>query len=55
MGVGHQRLLQREAVAAGQLLAQWGTDGTADFNNDGFVDGNDLGQLLAAWGQCPGA
>jgi hypothetical protein len=39
----------------GQLLAQWGTDGTADFNNDGFVDGNDLGQLLAAWGQCPGA
>jgi hypothetical protein len=39
----------------GQLLAQWGTDGSADFNNDGFVDGNDLGQMLAAWGQCPGA
>jgi hypothetical protein len=37
----------------GQLLAQWGTDGSADFNDDGFVDGNDLGIMLAAWGPCP--
>ena len=26
----------------------------ADFNDDGSVDGNDLGSLLAAWGPCPG-
>ena len=33
----------------GQLLAQWGTAGTADINQDGTVDGFDLGALLANW------
>ena len=36
----------------GELLSQWGTDGSADFNGDGSVDGADLGELLAAWGPC---
>ena len=31
------------------LLAQWGTDGAADFNGDGVVNGADLAQLLASW------
>ncbi len=26
----------------------------ADFNDDGIVDGADLGQLLGSWGPCPG-
>ena len=26
----------------------------ADLDGNGFVDGTDLGNLLAAWGQCPG-
>jgi len=38
----------------GELLAQWGTPGTADFDNSGAVDGGDLGALLANWGKCPG-
>lgn len=33
----------------GQLLTQWGTDGSADLNGDGTVNGTDLGQLLVAW------
>lgn len=36
----------------GELLAQWGTPGTADFDNSGAVDGGDLGELLANWGKC---
>lgn len=36
-----------------------GTVGTpstypADLNDDGFVNGDDLGVLLGAWGACPG-
>ncbi|MBM4112595.1 MAG: hypothetical protein FJ253_04355 [Phycisphaerae bacterium] len=26
----------------------------ADFNDDGVVDGDDLGSLLGEWGACPG-
>ena len=37
----------------GSLLGQWGTQGSADFNGDGLVDGNDLGVMLGAWGPCP--
>lgn len=33
------------------LLAQWGTDGPADFNDSGAVDGADLAFLLANWSQ----
>ena len=33
----------------GQLLSQWGTDGSADLNGDGIVNGVDLGQLLGSW------
>jgi hypothetical protein len=38
-----------DGIDLGQLLSQWGTDGTADLNDDGIVDGIDLGQLLGAW------
>jgi len=33
------------------LLSQWGTcqEYLADLNNDGSVDGNDLGTLLGFW------
>ena len=34
---------------------EWsGPSNPADLNGDGFVDGNDLGLLLAAWGVCGG-
>jgi hypothetical protein len=36
----------------GQLLSQWGTNGSADINGDGDVDGADLGTMLGAWGLC---
>jgi len=36
-----------------QLLAQWGTAGSADLDASGNVDGGDLSFLLAAWGTCP--
>ena len=29
-------------------------DNPADFNNDGFVNGQDLATLLASWGVCGG-
>ena len=35
------------------LLAQWGTDGSADINGDGTVNAVDLSSVLAAWGSCP--
>jgi hypothetical protein len=31
------------------LLNQWGTSGTADFNNDGVVNAADMSVLLSAW------
>jgi hypothetical protein len=34
----------------GMMLSQWGLAGTADFNSDGTVNGDDLGPLLGAWG-----
>jgi len=34
------------------LLAQWGTDGSADINGDGTVNATDLSSVLAAWGSC---
>ena len=34
------------------LLAQWGTNGSADLNGDGTVSGSDLTFLLSAWGPC---
>jgi hypothetical protein len=34
------------------LLAAWGQSGNADLNNDGNVNGADIGLLLAAWGKC---
>jgi len=35
---------------------EWsGPSNPADLNGDGFVDGNDLGLMLAAWGVCGGA
>lgn len=37
----------------GNLLGQWGGNGSADLNDDGVVDGADLGALLGAWGDCP--
>ena len=37
----------------GQLLAQWGSAGSADFDGNGIVDGADLGQMLSAWGTVP--
>ena len=36
----------------GQLLSQWGTNGSADIDGSGAVDGPDLTQLLAQWGSC---
>ena len=33
----------------GLLLAQFGSEGSADFDGNGVVDGGDLGALLAAW------
>ena len=36
----------------GQLLSQWGTNGSADIDGSGTVDGPDLAQLLAQWGPC---
>ncbi len=35
------------------LLAQWGTDGSADFDGSGAVGTSDLLALLANWGPCP--
>ncbi len=37
----------------GNLLAQWGGPGSADFNGDGVVNGADLGGMLASWGAVP--
>ncbi|MFM9144402.1 MAG: hypothetical protein ACKORL_03280, partial [Phycisphaerales bacterium] len=35
---------------------EWsGPSNPADLNGDGYVDGNDLGLMLAAWGVCGGA
>jgi hypothetical protein len=35
------------------LLGAWGTDDpVADVNDDGIVDGADLTDILASWGQC---
>lgn len=36
----------------GLLLGQWGpcSECSADFNDDGVVNGADLGTLLANWG-----
>ena len=34
------------------LLAQWGTDGSCDFDGDGAVDIDDFLALLANWGEC---
>jgi hypothetical protein len=32
------------------LLAAWGSSlDLADINNDGIVDGNDLGLMLSSW------
>ena len=36
-----------------ELLAQWGTAGSADFYGDGVVGTSDLLILLANWGPCP--
>ena len=36
----------------GILLGQWGSAGTADFDQSGIVDGFDLGTLMGAWGSC---
>jgi len=36
----------------GDLLTQWGGDGSADFDNNNIVDGADLGFLLSNWGPC---
>lgn len=36
-----------------ELLAQWGTAGSADFDGSGAVDTNDLLILFANWGACP--
>ena len=35
------------------LLAQWGTPGSADFDGNGIVGTSDLLALLANWGPCP--
>jgi len=38
---------------AANYIAKWGCEAGGlfgDLNNDGLVDGADLGQLLAAWG-----
>jgi hypothetical protein len=36
------------------MLAAWGGGpGAGDLNDDGTVDGIDLGILLSAWGTCP--
>jgi hypothetical protein len=37
-------------VDLGNLLAQWGTDGSMDLSLDGVVNGVDLGLLLSDWG-----
>jgi hypothetical protein len=43
-----------DSADLGQLLASWGTAGSAaDLNGDGLVDDADLGVLLAQWGSCP--
>ena len=34
------------------LFSQWGTPGTADFDESGFVDTADLLILFANWGPC---
>lgn len=36
-----------------ELLAQWGTDGSADFDGSGAVGTSDLLILFANWGPCP--
>jgi hypothetical protein len=43
---------QLYAIARIQLEPT-GSNCPADLNDDGVVDGNDLGLLLAAWGPCP--
>ena len=43
---------QVDGADLGQLLGQWGTNGSADFDGSGSVDGPDLAQLLAQWGSC---
>jgi hypothetical protein len=38
------------------MLSQWGPNTPlteSDLNKDGFVNGADLGILLAFWGACP--
>ncbi len=38
------------------LLSSWGFCGAScphDLNNDGNVNGGDLGLLLSGWGNCP--
>ncbi|MFM9144792.1 MAG: hypothetical protein ACKORL_05350, partial [Phycisphaerales bacterium] len=47
-------------VPARMLVEARGTVGApstcpADLNDDGFVNGDDLGVLLGAWGACAGA
>ena len=35
------------------VLGWWGTDeASADFNQDGMVDGADLSYVLGYWGSC---
>ena len=43
---------QIDGADIGQLLGQWGTNGSADIDGSGTVDGPDLAQLLAQWGPC---
>ena len=35
-----------------EVLAQWGTSGSADITGDGIVDVLDLLEVLGAWGPC---
>jgi hypothetical protein len=34
-------------------VGNWGAPGLGDLNNDGIVNGADLGLQLGAWGACP--
>jgi hypothetical protein len=36
------------------MLGNWGPGGETDLNQDGAVDGVDLGILLGGWGACAG-
>ena len=50
--------LDRDELDAGTDPADPGSTPTpclADLTGDGWVDGNDLGQMLAAWGPAPGS